>query len=107
MIALGILLLIAGVVFPLAFLAWLGTRISRPPAPRPRQMGLWLAFNFVLPVGLALWGLRLISARVAAATVIRDAVTATLVAAAILAVGIAAEAAVAHRSRQIGGNRDE
>jgi hypothetical protein len=39
--------------------------------------------------------------------VIRDAVTATLVAAAILAVGIAAEAAVAHRSRQIGGNRDE
>ncbi len=107
MIALGILLLMAGVVFPLAILVWLSSRLGPPPAPRPRQMGMWLALNFVLPVGLVLAGLRLISVQVAASPVIRDAAVAALAAAVILGVGIAAEATLARRSRQTGDNRDE
>lgn len=107
MIALGVLLLLAGAALPLAFLTWLSGRLGRTPAPRPRQMGLWLALNFVLPVGLALSALRLLSARVAAAPVIRDAATAALAAAVLLAVGIATEMLFVRRTRQTGDNRDE
>jgi hypothetical protein len=99
MIVLGVFLLLAGVALPLAFLAWLSGRLARPPAPRPRQVGLWWALNFVLPVGLVLSALRLISPRVAAAPVIRDAAAAALAATAFLAVGIAVEMLLARRSR--------
>ncbi len=105
MIVLGVLLLLAGAALPLAFLAWLSSRLGRTPAPRPRQMGLWLALNFVLPVGLVLSALRLISARVAAAPVIRDATVAALAAAVLLAVGIAAEMLLARRSRAAGAGQ--
>jgi len=105
MIVLGVLLLLAGAALPLAFLAWLSSRLGRTPAPRPRQMGLWLALNFVLPVGLVLSALRLISARVATAPVIHDAAVAALAAAVLLAVGIAAEMLLARRSRAAGAGQ--
>jgi hypothetical protein len=105
MIALGVLLLLAGAALPLAFLVWLNGRLGRTPAPRPRQMGLWLALNFVLPVGLVLSALRLISARVAASPVIRDAAAAALAAAVLLAVGIAVELLLARRPRAAGGGQ--
>ncbi|MCX7670570.1 MAG: hypothetical protein N2439_10925 [Anaerolineae bacterium] len=89
MIVAGILLLAAGVIFPLALLLWLSSRLSRPPALAPRRVGLWLAFNFVLPVGLVLWGLRLLSPRVAASAVLHDAAVAALIAAGLLAVVLA------------------
>jgi hypothetical protein len=57
----GALLLLAGVVFPLVMVGWLALRISkRPPLP-PNQVGLILAFNFMLPVGLVLLGLGFMS----------------------------------------------
>jgi len=97
MSALGVLLLLAGAALPLAFLAWLSGRLGRTPAPRPRQMGLWLALNFVLPIGLVLSALRLISPRVAATPVIRDLAAVALAAAVLLAVGVAAEMFLARR----------
>jgi hypothetical protein len=59
----GILLLVAGVVYPMAALVWLNRRMSRPPALAPRQVGMILALNGVLPVSLIFWGLGLIVPR--------------------------------------------
>jgi len=58
----GILLMVLGVSFPLGMLFWLNQRMKRPPALAPRQVGLLLAFNGVLPVGVIALGLGLISA---------------------------------------------
>lgn len=55
----GILLLVAGIVFPMAMLAWLNSRFNRQPRPTPRQVGLLLALNGLLPVGLVMLGLGL------------------------------------------------
>lgn len=99
----GILMLLAGIGLPLALLVWLSQRLNRPPMPRPRQLGLWLAFDFVLPVGLILEGLRLISPRVAASPAARDAAVAAFGAAVLLAVGIVVERAAARRSAETGG----
>jgi|GEM_PF-1337533 hypothetical protein len=98
MIVAGILLLAAGVLFPLALLIWLSSRLSRPPALAPRRVGMWLALNFLLPVGLVLWGLRLISPRVAASAALHVAASAALLAAALLALGLAAEALLLRRA---------
>lgn len=103
MIVAGILLLAAGVIFPLALLLWLSSRLGRPPALAPRRVGMWLALNFVLPVGLVLWGLRLISPRMAASAALQYAATAALIAAALLAAGLAAGAILSHRA----GHRGE
>lgn len=55
----GILLLVFGVIFPMAMLVWLNSRLNRRPRPTSRQIGLVLAFNGLLPVGLVLLGLGL------------------------------------------------
>ncbi len=60
----GILLLLIGLAFPMGMLFWLNGRLSRKPAPRPREIGLLLAFNGVLPVSLILAGLGLLSAAI-------------------------------------------
>lgn len=99
-IATGILLLIIGAIFPMGMLVWLNGRLQRLPAPRPRQVGAWLAFNFVLPVGLVLLGLGLISARIAAAPIIRTASLAALTASMIILLGLAVDAALARRALQ-------
>lgn len=102
----GILLLVIGVSFPMEMLLWLNARLHRLPPPRPRQVGAWLAFNFVLPVGLVLGGLSLMSARVAASPVIRVATPAVLIASAIVLVGLVLDAALGRRAPHKGGEYD-
>jgi hypothetical protein len=97
---LGILLVVAGVFFPMAMLMWLSSRMRRQPLPRPRQVGMWLAFNFVLPVGMLLLGLSLASPQFGASTVIRYATWAALGAALALLIGLAIDAALARGSRR-------
>jgi hypothetical protein len=95
----GILLVITGVFFPMAMLVWLGSRMRRQPPPRPRQVGMWLAFNIVLPVGMVLLGLSLISTQFGASTTIRYATWAALGAVLVLLIGLAIDAARARGSR--------
>ena len=89
----GILLVITGVFFPMAMLVWLGSRMRRPPPPQPRQVGMWLAFNFVLPVGMVLLGISVISPQFGANPVIRIATWAALGAAVVLLIALAIDAA--------------
>ena len=100
----GILLLMIGAIFPMGMLVWLNARLHRVPAPRPRQVGAWLAFNFVLPVGLVLLGLSLVSARIAAAPVIHTATLMALAASGLILFGLAVEAVLARRVQAPGGD---
>jgi hypothetical protein len=95
----GIFLVIAGVFFPMAMLVWLGSRMRRQPPPRPRQVGMWLAFNFVLPVGMVLLGISLISPQFGANPVIRIAMWSALGAAVVLLIALAIDAALARGAR--------
>ena len=63
---------------PMAMLVWLGSQMQHPPGPRPRQVGIWLAFNFVLPVGMVLLGISVISPHSARNPVIRIAMSTAL-----------------------------
>ena len=101
----GILLVITGVFFPMAMLVWLGSRMRRPPPPRPRQVGMWLAFNFVLPVGMVLLGLSLISTAIRRGPVIRIATWAALGAAVVLLIALAIDAALARGARRFAAHR--
>lgn len=76
----GILLLIIGVILPMAMLLQINSMLSRKPAPRPRQVGMLLALNGVLPVALIISGLMLLSARFSTAPALRAAMIATWVA---------------------------
>ena len=76
----GILLLIIGVIFPMAMLFQMNSVLSRKPAPRPGRVGMLLALNGVLPVALIISGLMLLSARFSAAPALRAAMIATWVA---------------------------
>lgn len=59
----GILLMVGGVAFPMGLVAWLSGRLNRTPRPSSRQVGLILALNGLLPVGLVTTGLGLMSPR--------------------------------------------
>ncbi len=96
-IIIGILLLIMGAIFPLAMLFWLNGRMSREPALNPRQVGLTLAFNGVLPVGLITLGLGLLSPRVWASVVVRTISIATLAASVVLLIAWVVMEAAARR----------
>ena len=56
----GILVLLIGIAFPMGMLVWLNGRLRRQPSLQPRQVGLLLALNAILPLGLVLAGLWLI-----------------------------------------------
>ena len=58
---LGILVLTAGVILPMALSGWLAFRMNKKPPLASRRVGLILALNGVLPVGLVLLGLGLMS----------------------------------------------
>jgi hypothetical protein len=73
----GILLLIIGVIFPMAMLFWMNRVLSRKPAPQPSQVGMLLALNGVLPVALVTTGLAMLSARMAGSPALRVVVIAT------------------------------
>ena len=80
----GILLLIVGVIFPMAMLFRMNSMLSRKPAPTPGRVGMLLALNGVLPVALIISGLMLLAARFAASPALRAALIATWVASAAL-----------------------
>jgi len=80
----GILLLIIGVIFPMAMLFRMNSVLSRKPAPRPSRVGMLLALNGVLPVALIISGLMMISARFSASPALRAALIATWVASLVL-----------------------
>jgi len=73
----GILLLIIGVIFPMAMLFWMNSVLSRKPAPQPSRVGMLLALNGVLPVALVTTGLAMLSARMAGAPALQVVVLAT------------------------------
>jgi hypothetical protein len=95
--AAGILMFAVGAAFPLGMLIWLSSRLQRQPAPRPRQVGMWLALNFMLPAGLVLQGLSLISTRFSSAAIVRYATAAALVGAFLLLIGLAVDAVMSRR----------
>ena len=57
----GVLILMAGVIFPLVMVGWLALRLSKKPPLPPDRLGLILALNLMLPVGLVLLGMSLMS----------------------------------------------
>ena len=73
----GILLLIAGIIFPMAMLFWMNSILSRRPAPQPSRVGMLLTLNGVLPVALVSTGLAMLSAQMAASPALRVAIIAT------------------------------
>ncbi len=85
---LGVLVLMAGVIFPMAMFAWLALRMNRKPALRADRMGLMLAFNGILPVGLVLLGFSLMSPAFGAQTWVRFAWMIALAAAAAVLVAL-------------------
>lgn len=97
----GILLVISGMILPMGLIAWLNGRLNRAPRPSSQQVGLILALNGLLPVGLVTSGLGLMSDRLWALPWLRGAALATWVA----AVGVFAVLVVTtlRRRRQHGG----
>ena len=73
----GILLLIIGVIFPMAMLFWINNVLSRKPAPQPGRVGMLLTLNGVLPVALVTTGLAMLSAHMAASPALRVVMIAT------------------------------
>ncbi len=99
-VVLGITLIVAGIAFPMAALFWLNRRMLRSPALTPRQVGLILALNGVLPVGLIFWGLSVLVPRLGATLEVRVvAILATAASVALLgALILARPADVTERS---------
>lgn len=93
----GILMLISGVIFPLAMVPWLNMRLGRQPALRPNQVGLVLALNGVLPVALITSGLALMSPRFWASEALRVAMLAAWLAVVAVLVGLFVVRAMARR----------
>jgi len=60
----GIIAIAFGVVLPMATLVWLNSRLRREPSLQPRQVGLILALNGIVPVTFIALGLGMLSARV-------------------------------------------
>ena len=69
----GVLLLMTGVIFPMAMLGWLAFRMGKQPPLGPNRTGLILAFNGFLPVGLVLLGLGLMAPQFGALPWVRTA----------------------------------
>lgn len=83
---LGVLLLLTGVIFPMAMVGWLAFRMNKKPPLPPNRVGLILAFNLILPVGLVLLGLSLMSPAFGAHGWVRLAWMLSLAAAAVMLV---------------------
>jgi len=73
----GILVLLIGISFPMGMLVWLNGRMRRKPALQPRQVGMLLALNGILPLGLILSGLWLLSPPFGASPAVRVAIIAS------------------------------
>jgi hypothetical protein len=84
----GILVLLIGVAFPMGMLVWLNGRMRRQPPLQPRQVGMLLALNGILPLGLVLGGLWLIHPPFGTGMAVKAAVIASALAVVILLVGL-------------------
>jgi hypothetical protein len=69
-------------------LVWLNGRMRRQPPLQPRQVGLLLALNGILPLGLVLGGLWLIHPPFGTGMAVKAAVIASALAVVILLVGL-------------------
>ena len=96
----GILLLMIGIIFPMGMLAWLSHRFNRRPQPSPRQVGLVLALNGLLPLALVLVGLGLMMPQLGEATWLRV----TAAAAGLGVLGVLAALASGGRGKPAGGD---
>ncbi len=85
---LGIIVLLVGVAFPMGMLLWLNRRLKRQPALAPNRVGMLLALNGILPLGLVLVGLWLISPPFGASTAFKAAIIAAGAAVMVLLVGL-------------------
>ena len=102
--AAGILLLIAGIIFPMAMLFRMNSVLSRKPAPAPSRVGMLLALNGVLPVALVISGLVLMSVRFGSSPALRVVLIATwLVSIALLVVLAIGKGADRRRRGKDGG----
>ena len=79
----GVLLLMTGVIFPMAMLGWLAFRLGKKPPLGANRTGLILAFNGFLPVALVLLGLGLLAPQFGALQWVRTAWIVALIAAAV------------------------
>lgn len=93
----GIVCLMAGVIFPMGMTFWLNGRMHRQPPPSPRQIGLALAFNGVLPVTLILVGLGILSTRLWATPALRIATGVAAAATVVVLLALAWESAASRR----------
>ena len=84
----GILVLLIGIAFPMGMLVWLNGRMRRQPTLQSRQVGMLLALNGILPLGLVLAGLWLISPPFGASPAVRVAIIATVLAVLALLIGL-------------------
>jgi hypothetical protein len=84
----GILILLIGVAFPMGMLVWLNGRMRRQPALQPRQVGMILALNGILPLGLVLIGLWLIYPPFGASLTFKAVLIASGLAVLVLLVGL-------------------
>lgn len=84
----GILILLAGIAFPMGMLVWMNGRMRRKPALQPRQVGMLLALNGILPLGLILIGLWLLSPPFGVNPAVKVAIIASGLAVLALLVGL-------------------
>ena len=94
-IAAGIILLVAGVSYPIGILFWLNARLRRVPPLLPRQVGLILAFNGVFPITIIGLGVGLLSSRLWAVLPFRLALLITGVVSLVLLLSIWRQSMVA------------
>lgn len=99
-IAAGILLLIGGIAFPMGLLFWLNNRLGRQPGLGSLRVGLLLALNGVLPVGLILGGLALLSPRFGATPAVQTAIGAALAATVVIGLALGWLASARGRSER-------
>ena len=84
----GVLVLMTGVIFPMAMLGWLAIRMGKKPPLGADRTGLVLAFNGLLPVGLVLLGLGLMSPQFGQLMWVRAGWIAALVAAGLVLIAL-------------------
>jgi hypothetical protein len=101
----GILILIAGVIFPMAMVAWLSIRLGRKPALGPPQVGLVLALNAALPAALVTSGLALLMPHLWATDIFRYAVVAAWAAVVTVLTGLIVMRLAARTAAKVQGEQ--
>ena len=84
----AILLLVLGVIWPLASLLWLSGRLNRQPALSPRRLGLIIAVTGVFPISLVLMAFGLLLPQFQESPVFKVVVLVSWVATVALFIGL-------------------